>query len=116
MEDGQLFSNEAKINHGKAQWQDVSPSDLSNFPNNCIGYLTTIKMDEEDHPNFGTGFLISPTLVLTAAHTFQKGKDGKVFELQPDYFSTEKENIKVKDFKVNLKFVEIIKEIAILQR
>ena len=86
----EFFNNEAKINHGKAQWQDVSPSDLSNFPNNCIGYLTTIKMDEEDHPNFGTGFLISPTLVLTAAHTFQKVKDGKVFELQPDSFSTEK--------------------------
>ena len=47
-------------------------------------------MDEEDHPNFGTGFLISPTLVLTAAHTFQKVKEGKVFELKPDSFSTEK--------------------------
>ena len=90
MEDDQLFSNESNTSEGKPQWQDVSPSDLSNFPNNCIGHLTTIKMDEEDHPNFGTGFLISPTLVLTAAHTFQKVKDGKVFELQPDSFSTEK--------------------------
>ena len=47
-------------------------------------------MDEEDPSNFGTGFLISPTLVLTAAHTFQRVKEGKVFELSPDSFSTEK--------------------------
>jgi len=78
MENDQIFINEAEDDPANPKWQVVSPAELNKFPNNCIGYLTTIKLGKKDRNNFGTGFLISPNLVLTAAHTFQKVEYGEV--------------------------------------
>jgi len=112
MENDQIFINEAEGDSANPQWQVVSTSDLSKFPNNCIGHLSTTKLNKEDRNNFGSGFLISPNLVLTAAHTFQRVEYGEVLELVPDSFSIESRVIKIKEFKINDKFIEIMKEIA----
>jgi V8-like Glu-specific endopeptidase len=97
------------------QWKKVSVSDLEIFPYNCIGSLKTITANEEDLPNLGTGFLISPNLVLTAAHTFQKVKFGEVIELVPDSFPMEGKAIRIKDFQINRRYVESAIEVAILE-
>ena len=101
MENDQIFINEAEGDSANPQWQVVSTSDLSKFPNNCIGYLTTIKLNKEDREKIATGFLISPNLVLTVAHTFQKMEYCEVLELVPDSFSIESREIKIKKFRAN---------------
>jgi V8-like Glu-specific endopeptidase len=103
-----MFNNEAEMNKANPLWKKVDHSDLKEFPHNCIGNIT-VPLNEKDLSNFGTGFLISPTLVLTAAHTFQRVKYGEVLELVPNSFSLENKVTKIKDFRVNEKFVEISK-------
>jgi hypothetical protein len=98
-----------EMDKSKPQWKKVSVSDIDNFPHNCIGNIKTVTSNEIDRPNFGTGFLISLTLVLTAAHNFQRVKFGEVFELVPDFFSLERKVIRIKDYMINRKLVKIIK-------
>jgi V8-like Glu-specific endopeptidase len=112
MESYQMFNNEAEMNKANPLWKKVSYSDLNEFPHNCIGNITTVQLNEKDPCNFGTGFLISPNLVLTAAHTFQQVKYGEVIELVPNSFSLENEVIKIKNFRINTKFIDILKEIV----
>jgi hypothetical protein len=81
-----------------------------NFP---ITALAT-SANTEDLPNFGTGFRY-PTLILASAHTFQRVMFGEMFELVPDSFSLEEKVIKIKYFRINKKFVEILKEITSLE-
>ena len=45
MENDQIFINEAEGNKVNPKWQVVSPFSASKFPNNCIGYLTTPKLN-----------------------------------------------------------------------
>jgi V8-like Glu-specific endopeptidase len=110
-----MFSNELEMDKINPHWKKVSVSDICNFPYNCIGNIKTVTSNEGDRPNFGTGFLISPTLILTSAHTFQRVKFGEVFELVPDSFSLEGKVIKIKDSRINRKFVEILKEVTNLE-
>jgi len=51
------------------QRKQVMKSDLINFPYNCIGKIKIVLKDKNSQA--GTGFLISRSLVLTAAHTFE---------------------------------------------
>jgi len=48
----------------------VSKHNLLNFPNNCIGRISITKKGSWGAIT-GTGILISSSLVLTAAHTFE---------------------------------------------
>lgn len=93
----------------------VNPSDLNNFPNNCIGSLIAAN-NAKQLKNFGSGFLISPTVVLTAAHTFQAERYGSVMQLKPDCFTiiesgSIKNQIKVKDYRINPEFIQLRKQI-----
>lgn len=66
-----LYQDEAQISKGKPQWKEVKPPHLFHFPHNLIGSLLAANKTSNREAN-GTGFLISPTLVLTVAHTFLK--------------------------------------------
>jgi hypothetical protein len=85
------------------------------FPHNCIGNIKTVLESEDDPPIFGTGFLISPTLVLTAAHNFQKVFFGEVFEAVPDSFLLEGRMIKIKNFRINRNLVDSLNIMTILE-
>jgi hypothetical protein len=43
MEELKMYINEQEMNKANPQWKKVSISDLSKFPHNCIGSLTTLQ-------------------------------------------------------------------------
>ena len=85
MEDFELFINECNIGEEK-RWTEVIAPDLFNFPHSCIGYIDASNT-EGDKSQTGTGFLISPNLVLTAAHTFIGRCKGDIIDLYPTSFT-----------------------------
>jgi len=63
------FRNEQLLEE-KDRRLPVSKHELVNFPYNCIGRISITKKNSKG-ARTGTGFLISSSLVLTSAHTFE---------------------------------------------
>jgi V8-like Glu-specific endopeptidase len=72
----------------------VSDKELLTFPFNAIGWIKSkekyAKSDDFSEDAKGTGFLISPSLVLTSSHNFVIRDEiyGEVIEYTPISFST----------------------------
>jgi V8-like Glu-specific endopeptidase len=72
----------------------VSDKELLTFPFNAIGWIKSkekyAESDDFSEEAKGTGFLISPSLVLTCSHNFviQDERNGEVIEYEPISFST----------------------------
>lgn len=63
-----IIFDEKHLVKGPPRWQQVNPPTLYDYPHNCIGWIT---INANHHPvTSGSGFLISPSLVLTVAHNF----------------------------------------------
>ena len=82
MEMYEIFSDELKLSEGKSQSEEVGPPGLFKFPHNCIGSLCAVNQKGEKI-SFGTGFMVSNRLVLTAAHTFKTERGGLIIPLKP---------------------------------
>ena len=82
----EIFIDEPKLREGKSQCEDIGTPDLFKFPHNCIGSLFAVNQKGEK-VNFGTGFMVSSRLVLTAAHTFKTERGGLIVPLKPQSFS-----------------------------
>jgi len=82
----EIFSDELKLSEGNSQCEEVGPPALFKFPHNCIGSLFALNQKGEK-VNFGTGFMVSSRLVLTAAHTFKTERGGLIVPLKPQSFS-----------------------------